>query len=58
MSIKLSSLVMTPDSLFRSSNTKVMTGIFLIFLVINSLLKESGPHGNEETMIIPSTLSC
>lgn len=57
MSIKLSSLVMMPDSLFRSSNTRVIIGMFLIFLVTSSLLRESGPQGNEEIMIIPSTLS-
>ena len=57
MSIKLSKRVIIPASLFKSSNIKVMIGIFLIFLVTHSLLRESGPQGKEEMIIIPSTLS-
>ena len=57
ISQKLSNLVKRPISLFKSSKNKERIGKFLTLLEIKSLDRESGPHGNDDNIIIPLTLS-
>ena len=55
MSTKLSKRVSSPVLLVNSSTKIFKVGRLVIFLIISSFTKESGPHGKELKKRIPST---